>query len=182
MKKILVIIIGVICFLLFTILANHKKSSMFNFEIFARGSMEVEILNAHNEYRKKLKLPPLKWSNKLSSHAEGWARHLAKLGGKLVHSSNKSRPGEGENLWMGTKGYYSYTQMVDSWGSEKKYFKYAKFPKVSKSGNWADVGHYTQMIWRDTKEVGCAISRARNWEILVCRYSPPGNYMGQKVY
>lgn len=149
----------------------------------ARGPMKDEILSAHSKYRSELKLPPLAWSDTLAAHAQEWANHLAGLGGhSLVHSSNTKRPEEGENLWLGTSGYFSYTQMVDSWGSEKKYFVYGTFPRVSNSGNWADVGHYTQMIWRDTLEVGCAVATAGGNDILVCRYSPPGNYIGQKVY
>lgn len=148
-----------------------------------RGSMKDDILAAHNRYRADLNIPPLEWSDQLASHAQGWAQHLARRGGRsLVHSSNSSRPGEGENLWMGTSGYYSYTQMVDSWGSEKRYFKGGTFPHVSTTGNWANVGHYTQIIWKNTQKVGCALATAGGYDILVCRYSPPGNYIGQPVY
>lgn len=162
---------------------GNINRNRFNSVLMAKNSMEKEILDAHNKYRTKLKLPPLVWSDKLSVHALKWARHLAGRGGRsLSHSSNRSRPGEGENLWMGTSGYYSYKQMVDGWGSEKKYFVYGKFPKVSNTGNWADVGHYTQIIWKDTKKVGCALSKAGGNDILVCRYNPPGNYMGRPVY
>ncbi len=148
-----------------------------------RGLMKDDILAAHNRYRAELNIPPLEWSGQLASHARGWADHLARMGGRsLVHSSNSSRPGEGENLWMGTSGYYSYAQMVDSWGAEKRYFTVGTFPRVSTSGNWADVGHYTQIIWKNTRQVGCALATAGGYDILVCRYSPPGNYIGQPVY
>jgi uncharacterized protein YkwD len=149
----------------------------------ARGSMKDIILAAHNRYRAELNLPALEWSDKLASHAQEWADHLARRGGRsLVHSSNSSRPGEGENLWMGTAGYYSYAQMVDSWGAEKRYFRKGTFPRVSTSGNWFDVGHYTQIIWKNTQQVGCALATAGGNDVLVCRYSPPGNYIGQPVY
>jgi len=96
-----------------------------------------------------------------------------------MHSTGS---GEGENLWAGTAERFSYTQMVNNWGKEKKYFKYGIFPNVSTSGNWTDVGHYTQIIWYNTTEVGCAKAPSGRYDIFVCRYSPPGNYIGQKVY
>ncbi len=83
---------------------------------------------------------------------------------------------------MGTSGAFNYTQMVDSWGEEKKFFINGTFPKVSSTKNWRDVGHYTQIIWQNTNQVGCAITRAGGNDILVCRYNPPGNWVGELVY
>jgi hypothetical protein len=149
----------------------------------SKPSLPQEILQAHNKYRTAVKVPALTWSPKLAQDAQKWANHLASLGGRrLVHSPNNQRPNQGENLWLGTSGYFSYTRMVDGWGAEKKYFRNGTFPNVSSTGNWADVGHYTQIVWRKTTQVGCAVSKAGGNDILVCRYSPPGNYMGQKVY
>jgi hypothetical protein len=44
------------------------------------------------------------------------------------------------------------------------------------------MGHYTQMIWRNTKTVGCGKAVAFGRTCVVCRYSPPGNYIDQMVY
>lgn len=109
----------------------------------AQNSAAQEILNAHNRYRAEVGVPPLIWSNTLANQAQQWANHLASIGGKLQHSSNSERPNEGENLWMGTSHRFSFTQMVENWGNEKRYFIRGTFPKVSSTGNWADVGHYT---------------------------------------
>jgi uncharacterized protein YkwD len=145
------------------------------------SKMAKTILERHNLYRNQVNVPQLVWSAKLEKDAQRWANHLASLGGnQLVHS--QERGGAGENLWLGTSGYFSHNQMVDSWGEEKKYFKSGNFPNVSSTGNWADVGHYTQMVWRNTTEVGCAIASAGGNDILVCRYAPTGNYIGQKVF
>jgi hypothetical protein len=141
--------------------------------------MREEVLHAHNKYRAQLKIQPLVWSLQLATHAKEWALHLAQTGGRLIHSTGS---GEGENLWAGTAGHFSSAKMVDTWGKEKKYFQYGIFPNVSTSGNWTDVGHYTQIIWRNTTEVGCAKAASGKYDIFVCRYSPPGNYIGQKVY
>jgi hypothetical protein len=142
------------------------------------NDMENEILVAHNSYREEVDVPPLTWSDDLASHAQEWADYLAFLGGeKLEHSEDT---GEGENLWRGTSGHYTYTQMVDKWGKEKENFVEGTFPDVSSNGK--KVGHYTQIVWRNTKEVGCAIASAGNNDILVCRYSPQGNIKGKPVY
>ncbi|MFQ3615714.1 MAG: CAP family protein [Cyanobacteriota bacterium] len=138
------------------------------------------VLSAHNRYRAELNLPPLQWSDALAQNAQGWADVLAARGGRRLEHSQGT--GEGENLWMGTAGYFSYDDMVTGWGDEKQYFRPGTFPNVSTTGNWADVGHYTQIIWRDTTHVGCGLATAGGNDILVCRYSPPGNYSGRRVY
>ena len=89
--------------------------------------------------------------------------------------------GQGENLWMGTTGAYSIETMIGNWASERRWFRAGIFPNVSTTGNWADVGHYTQMIWPTTTHVGCALQRSPRWDFLVCRYSPPGNRDGDRV-
>ena len=146
----------------------------------APSSTAKTLLDRHNFYRSQVGVPALKWSDRLASNAQGWANNLAERGGKTLQHSSGS--GEGENLWMGSAGYFSQQTMVDGWGGEKKYYKPGVFPNVSTTGNWSDVGHYTQIVWRNTTEVGCAVATAGGNDILVCRYSSPGNYMGQKAF
>jgi hypothetical protein len=82
---------------------------------------------------------------------------------------------------MGTRGAFSYESMVGGWSSEARYFMPGQFPAVSRSGNWADVGHYTQMIWPTTTHVGCALASNARSDYLVCRYSPAGNIDGRQL-
>jgi hypothetical protein len=142
-------------------------------------SMETPLLEAHNQYRAEVDVPPLAWSDTLAASAQTWADQLAATD-TFAHSD---ADGYGENIWKGTTGAYSLTSMVESWGSEQEYFiPNATFPDVSTTGNWFDVGHYTQIIWRDTTEVGCGLATGHGWDVLVCQYSPPGNYLGQKPF
>jgi hypothetical protein len=134
-----------------------------------------ELLAAHNKYRSHLSLPPLRWSGSLADAAQRWADRLASIG-RLEHS------GPGENLAMGTARAYSLTQLVDLWGHEGRYFTNGIFPAVSTTGNWLDVGHFSQIVWRRTTMVGCGMARGRGQDVLVCSYSPPGNVMGEKPY
>jgi hypothetical protein len=70
--------------------------------------------------------------------------------------------------------------MVGLWAAEKRDYRPGVFPANSRSGDVENVGHYTQMIWRDTHEVGCATAVGRYEEFLVCRYSQAGNVYGER--
>ncbi|HEY0281087.1 MAG TPA: CAP domain-containing protein [Rhizomicrobium sp.] len=139
------------------------------------------ILAVHNAERAALKLPPLVWNETLAAHAAVWARHMAETG-KPRHSPKDQRKGEGENLWVGTAGSFSPEGMVGGWVKEKQFFRNGTFPDVSTPGEGHVVGHYTQMIWKNTSKVGCAKVSGGGWDMLVCRYSPEGNLIGEKPY
>lgn len=135
---------------------------------------------AHNIAREDVGLPPLVWSERLARDAEGWARHLARHG-LYDHASIEERKGQGENLWRGPRGYWSAWEMVGFFTAERRHFRPGHFPEVSRTGRWADVAHYTQVIWPRTREVGCAIARTSSEEVLVCRYWPAGNIWGERI-
>lgn len=143
---------------------------------------EVErVLVAHNAERTRLGLPGLVWNASLASDASDYARHLLDKG-SLQHSSAAVRKGGGENLWMGSAGAWDSAGMVDMFISERRYFRAAKFPDVSLTGNWTDVGHYSQIVWRETKEIGCALASGKGNDVLVCRYFPAGNVVGKAPF
>lgn len=73
---------------------------------------------------------------------------------------------------MGSAGYFSAEDMVGGFLPERAQFRAGTFPQVSRTGNWADVGHYTQIIWPRTTEVGCAVTKGAAMDFLVCRYKP----------
>ena len=137
-----------------------------------------QLLAEHNRARDEAGVPRLAWSSKLSREAQGWAEVLAREG-RMRHSTNEDSGGAGENLWMGSAGHYGPDTMVGAFVDEKRHYIHAAFPKVSRTGKWQDVGHYTQVVWRDTQQVGCAVARGDKDDFLVCRYWPAGNWMGQ---
>lgn len=146
-----------------------------------RDSFNDRVLAAHNQERALLGLPPLRWNAQLASGAQQWSDELAQTG-NFAHSPDT--PGTsplGENIWGGTPGRFEPEQMVGLWIQEKRHFRPGRFPHNSRTGKVADVAHYTQLVWRETHEVGCGLSRG-NEEILVCRYSQPGNIIGQSVH
>jgi len=139
-------------------------------------NMDSRLLAAHNRERSALGIAPLAWDTDLAANAEEWAGHLAELN-DLEHFTDDVD--EGENLWLGPRRDFSPEAMVGLWVEEKKNFVPGVFPDNSRTGVLDDVGHYTQLMWRDTRRVGCAVSDNGEHEILVCRYARAGNVIGE---
>ena len=144
------------------------------------ANFEASMLAGHNSERAAVGVPPLTWSEPLAADAQSWADHLAKTG-RFEHSDAGTRKDEGENLWEGTHGGFTYEEMVASWANEKRYYKGGVFQSGGGAGG-QPIGHYTQMVWRNTTKVGCAIASGAEYDVLVCRYDPPGNFIGEMPY
>jgi uncharacterized protein YkwD len=135
-------------------------------------SLAHDILAAHNSVRSHLGLASLAWSDRLAEHAQDWANTL------LARREFAHRPNGkyGENLFEITGGAAAPAQVVAEWASESRDYDYA----TNKCRGVC--GHYTQIVWADTKEVGCAAARGKGREVWVCNYDPPGNWVGQRPY
>jgi hypothetical protein len=145
------------------------------------AGLEQIWLSEHNKERARLGLKPLVWDAKLSADAEAHAASMANTDVFEHAVQSASSDAQGENMWMGTAGAYDASAMVGSWIAEATDFQGGTFPNVSKTGNWADIGHYTQLIWPATKSVGCALAANSRDEYMVCRYYPAGNVLGEKI-
>jgi hypothetical protein len=157
---------------------------------------QTNLLNYHNTVRRQINsvaihgpvLGNLEWNSALAAGADAWAKSLAKSG-NLTHSPN-AFTAYGENIADYTAGQKTPTQMAEMfWVTpEKADFKVGWAGKVifgnavAQDGNWYNVAHYTQMIWRHTTKVGCGLATGHGMDFLVCRYLPPGNRLGQSVY
>jgi uncharacterized protein YkwD len=135
-------------------------------------SMADEMVAAHNAIRLKLNLPPLAWSGKLAKAAQEWADTLIR-GGAFRHPLKSPW---GQNLAEFYRDELLPDQVVHGWASEAAGYDY----KTNRCTGTC--GHYTQLVWRDTKEVGCAVARRGEREVWVCDYAPPGNYVGMRPY
>jgi|ERR1039457_3289500 uncharacterized protein YkwD len=131
-----------------------------------------EMLFAHNAIRSRVGLPPLRWSDSLAKFAQDWANTL------LARKQFSHRPKSpyGENLFEIRGAPASPHEVVGAWGSEAADYDYRA------NRCHGRCGHYTQIVWRNTISVGCAVARGRGIEIWVCNYDPPGNYVGQRPY
>lgn len=130
------------------------------------------MLAAHNAFRKNLGLSRLVWSDRLAADAQSWADTLLKRG-QFYHQSQSN---QGENLFEIRGGKATPDDVVHDWVSESLDYDRAS------NRCYSVCGHYTQIVWRSTVEVGCAVARSGLHEVWVCRYSPPGNVVGQRPY
>lgn len=145
-------------------------------------------LQIHNDARKEVGVSELSWSNSLAEDALLWAKNLA-LKDDMYHSSNESRPGQGENLsysYRSSNGNPTFSETPgkdasSAWYNEIKDYTYAEIGS-SKNANVV-IGHYTQMIWNTTTEVGMARAVSTSGSVyVVARYSPQGNWIGRQPY
>ncbi len=130
------------------------------------------FLSAHNAVRAEVGVPPLAWSANLAQYAQQWANQLASAG-RLYHRSKNIY---GENLYLISGGQADPQQVIAAWAAEE-----ADYDLRTNSCR-SRCGHYTQLVWRDTKQIGCAMTRAGRVEVWVCNYNPPGNYVGERPY
>jgi pathogenesis-related protein 1 len=131
-----------------------------------------DMLAAHNAVRARLRLRPLAWSGRLESWARIWAEVLLQKH-DFAHRPNNPF---GENLFAVTGGRTTPAHVVQAWASEASDYDYES------NGCRRVCGHYTQIVWRDTREVGCAVAQSANRQVWVCNYNPPGNVIGQRPY
>ncbi len=127
------------------------------------------MVDAHNRVRAKHCAGPLAWSAKLAQVAQQWANTLRDKGCMFGHSGGSY----GENLAAGTTGTLDAEAVVKMWYDEVAQYK---FPD---GGFSMQTGHFTQVVWRGTTQVGCGRSHCKDMDIWVCEYSPAGNWEGQ---
>jgi pathogenesis-related protein 1 len=142
------------------------------------------MVAAHNKWRSEVGVADIMWSEILAETAQAWADNLKRKGCVLEHSKDSDY---GENIyWAGPVRWsdgrtevQSITpqNVVDNWGSEKENYNHGK---NSCSGV---CGHYTQVVWKNSMEVGCGMAICDNKsQVWVCNYNPPGNVEGEKPY
>jgi uncharacterized protein YkwD len=127
------------------------------------------LVDAHNQVRAKHCAGPLTWSPKLAQVAQKWANSLRDKGCAFGHSNGSY----GENLAAGSTGLLDPEAVVKMWYDEIAQYK---FPN---GGFSMQTGHFTQVVWRGTTQVGCGRSQCKGLDIWVCEYDPPGNWEGQ---
>ncbi|KAL3476781.1 CAP domain-containing protein [Aspergillus californicus] len=137
---------------------------------------ESSILETSNAYRTAHNASSLTWNDTLASFAKKWAKGCA-----WKHSDGPY----GENI---AYGYGNASAAVAAWGDEWKLYDFEK-----PTGFTEETGHFTQLVWKGTKMVGCAAvdcgltdstegdddgpERAQGWYV-VCEYVPGGNVIG----
>ena len=140
--------------------------------------MRSSVLSAHNQARRDFGVVPVTWSDELAAGAMAHAQYMASTGIYGHDRTPGRRKKAGENMWRGTRGVFAYDVMVGVMIAEARHFRPGAFPYNSRTGNWLDVAHYTQIVWPTTTEVGCALASSPTTDYFVCRYAPTGNKDG----
>ena len=140
--------------------------------------MRNTVLSAHNQARQDFGVGPVRWNDELAAGALAHAQYMAATGIYGHERTPGRRKKAGENMWRGTRGVFAYDVMVGVMIAEARHFRPGAFPANSRTGNWLDVAHYTQIVWPTTTEVGCALASSATADYFVCRYAPTGNKDG----
>lgn len=144
------------------------------------------ITAAHNRVRARVGVPPLTWNPRLADVARRWASacvDVAPPRGMIDHSAGRSElfPGPlGENLHATTAPVVDPIEALQGWAAEAK-----DYDRERNACTGGMCGHYTQVVWRTTREVGCGVGacpRLRFRTTLVCNYWPAGNWEGERPY
>jgi len=136
------------------------------------ASISREMLTAHNAVRARVNVPPLAWSDRLAVVAQQWASRLLRER-QFYHRPHSQF---GENLFEISGARSTPAGVVAGWASEARDFNYRA------NTCRGACGHYTQLVWASTREVGCGVARLKDREVWVCNYDPPGNWVGQRPY
>ena len=169
MNKILFIIL-----FSFSLGSNLRRLDNFNWDLYY-----AELVNTHNILRAKHGQYPLNKDKKLENLAKETANDSLIAGTLKYGEAYRNGEYYGQNLYLGSGNPHTGKYVAEYWYSENIYYNYG----IGKSNNGATIGHFTQIIWKTTKKIGCAVSIGR-WKIykesyyICCYYYPGGNLPG----
>ncbi|XP_076271287.1 cysteine-rich secretory protein 2-like isoform X1 [Rhynchophorus ferrugineus] len=162
-----------------------------------RKRIQNKIVLYHNYYRAKVKplssnMLKMKWHKETARAAQKWAESCK----FLIHDTPTGRHianygACGQNIFIASKRVPRFFA-IETWWLEKNDFKYGK------KTNMSVVGHYTQLVWASSHEVGCGLakcyqkvydkeqkeieSKKRVFYNYVCNYCPSGNRPGRSSF
>jgi uncharacterized protein YkwD len=131
-------------------------------------------------------LPPVSWDPILANSAYNYTALCQGANGLLSHNANRSADYQalggsgyvGENIYATTANTVAPADAVNDWMTEASQFSYT-------ADDIGDGGHYTQVVWRASIRIGCAIVNCPSLtyhDSVLCDYSPGGNITGQEPY
>uniref|UniRef100_A0A0D9W381 SCP domain-containing protein n=1 Tax=Leersia perrieri TaxID=77586 RepID=A0A0D9W381_9ORYZ len=152
-------------------------------------STPQQFLLAHNEARAAVGVPPLSWNLTLMTDALRYSTELRERCSSLPLDPPWPTDGVyGRNLYKG-RGFRNGTEAAAYWLEGRRWYESGKCAASAPRGRCC--GAYTQMVWRDTTQVGCVRRPCRCLirpcsnvidTVAVCEYYPPGNQPGQRPY
>jgi len=151
------------------------------------------LLDIHNDLRRETALGntgsqpgatnmvEMIWDEEIAEGAKEYANQCI-----FAHDTS----GFGENLYAAASSQDDVDNIgklvsgVQNWHDEHEDYTY------DDGSCGAVCGHYTQVVWAESTKLGCGYAECSDifsssfdfQVILVCRYDPPGNFIGQKPY
>ncbi|KAI7746706.1 hypothetical protein M8C21_023970 [Ambrosia artemisiifolia] len=92
-------------------------------------------------------MPPLVWDTGLARYADLYARQR-RQDCLLKHSNGPF----GENIFWGSGDGWTPAQASMAWVAEQRWYRYGS----NSCTGGRECGHYTQIVWKKTKKIGCA--------------------------
>ncbi|XP_019054409.1 PREDICTED: pathogenesis-related protein PRB1-3-like [Nelumbo nucifera] len=134
-----------------------------------------EFLWAHNRVRAYMKEPLFTWDKKLARFARRFAAERVK-DCLMIHSNNTEL---GENIFWGGTAVWTAVDVVRYWVNEC--MNYDSVTNQCHEGSLC--GHYTQIVWRNSTQLGCALRHCDNGGMFaICNYYPSGNFVGESPF
>lgn len=139
-------------------------------------TVQDACLYIHNSYRLSHGVGELIWKEYLAEAATKIAKELASKSASVVDVRDEEVPGT--SIMLMPTGDFSDVGMeaacytaAKSWYAEQKSYDFNN-PHLTNENM-----HFTQMIWKGTRDVGfgVAISKASSNLYFVAKYDPPGN-------
>lgn len=165
------------------VLTSNIKEEVKATNSHSNSDFEQSFLSLHNEVRADYGVPALVWSDELAEGAANWADTLQDEACALRHSDEPY----GENLfhvWSTDQSMNGTPEDAMRWWVDGQEDDYSYETNTCADGEVC--GHFTQIIWEDTTEVGCAMTRctesSKVTDLFVCRYDPAGNIIGERPY
>ncbi|RUS87849.1 hypothetical protein EGW08_004382 [Elysia chlorotica] len=134
------------------------------------------IVDYHNKVRREVStngtdITAVVWDDNVAEVAEKLSRQC-----RVYHDENRNVPSYG--IYIGQNvaaGYSDWVGAMGGWFGESTLYKYGEDPeKYIGPNGWAAVGHYTQMIARGVRRIGCgyAYCKSPGWtRIYTCNYA-----------
>ena len=146
--------------------------------------LKTQMLRVHNDARAAVHVEPMIWDDGLAAKSLEYAQRLIQNNNSaLIHSTD--RVGIGENLSGGNStalgNRFGAVRLANLWVREGFWYQ-ADNASSYKCDSQAEVGHYVQIVWRNTRRFGCGYAVIGNSRLLACRYGPGGNISGERAY
>merc|ERR1719401_1654494 len=134
---------------------------------------KAAFITMHNLYRCMHGVEPLTWSDAMTADAERYIRGMTTMEHSDSYNIRPPAGPAGENLaW--SSGFLAAGSAVTMWyeevndcatGDPESFTDGCARGKPGRA-----VGHFTAMIWKGAKELGCAFSNSDGPTVIICRY------------